>query len=73
MVVVVHRMDLDLTRDERARKLALADNQVAELDLGWDPEMLKRHPADGVDLKDLWTGPELERLLGEGLHPGIDG
>ena len=57
--------------DERARKLALADNQVAELDLGWDPEMLKRHPADGVDLKDLWTGPELERLLGEGLHPGL--
>ena len=33
--------------------------------------MLKQHLADGIDLKDLWTGPELERLLGEGLHPGV--
>ncbi|MDQ3419422.1 MAG: DNA methylase, partial [Acidobacteriota bacterium] len=70
-LVVVHRTDLNLLSDERARTLALADNRVAEVDLDWDPDILKQHLAAGVDLKDLWTGPELERLLGEGLHPGI--
>jgi hypothetical protein len=70
-LVVVHRTDLDLTKDECARKLALADNRVAELDLEWDPDMLKQHLADGIHMEELWTGPELERMLGEGLHPGV--
>ena len=69
-LVVVHRTDLDLTTDARARTLALADNRVAELDLEWDPEMLQQHLADGVEMGALWTAPELERVLGEGLHPG---
>ncbi len=69
-LVVVHRTDLDLATDPRARRLALADNRVAELDLEWDPDMLKAHVAEGVELGDLWTPDELEQLLGEGLHAG---
>jgi DNA methylase len=70
-LIAVQREDLDLARDPRARALAIADNRIAELDLEWDPDILKQHLAEGVDLNDLWTAPELERLLGEGLHPGI--
>jgi DNA modification methylase len=69
-LVVVHRTDLDLATDPRARRLALADNRIAELDLDWDPAMLKQHVADGIMLSDLFDDAELERLLGEGIHPG---
>lgn len=69
-LIAVQRDDLDLASDPRARALALADNRVAELDLEWDPEMLKQHLDEGISLEGLWTGPELERLLHEGLHPG---
>jgi DNA modification methylase len=69
-LVVVRRTDLDLLHDPKARQLALADNRVAEIDLEWDPAMLKQHLADGVAFGDLWRVEELERLLGEGLHPG---
>ena len=69
-LVAVQRADLDLTKDPRARALAIAENRVGELDLEWDPHMLKQHLADGMRLEDLWTDREFERLLGEGLHPG---
>ena len=70
-LVVVRRNDLDLEHDDRARKLALADNRIAELNLDWDPAMLKQHLADGISLDDLWIDTELERLIEEGIHPGL--
>lgn len=70
-LVVVQRTDLDLMHDPRARELALADNRVGELDLSWDPAMLKQHVAEGVKLSDLWFDEELEKLLGEGIRPGL--
>ena len=41
-LVVVKRMDLDLysETDKRGRKLAYADNKIAELDLSWKPEQI---------------------------------
>ena len=69
-LVVVRRTDLHLADDDRARRLALADNRTSELDLAWDVDALKAQMAEGLDLGELWTDPELERLFGEGLHPG---
>ena len=37
-LVAVKRTDMDLVTDPRARKLAYADNRVAELDLEWNQE-----------------------------------
>jgi hypothetical protein len=56
-LVVVKRTDLDLETDIKARELAFADNRVGELDLEWDPEVLKTDlemlKSDFLD--DLWT------------------
>jgi DNA modification methylase len=69
-LIAVQREDLDLGTNPHARALAVADNRVAELDLNWDPELLKRYEADGLDLKTLFTDEEFERLLGEGRSQG---
>src|SRR5207249_3568131 len=71
-LIVVQRTDLALSDDDRARRLALADNRTSELDLAWDADALKAHMAEGLDLTEFWTEVELERLFGEGLHPGAD-
>lgn len=56
-LVVVKRIDMDLNTDIKARELAFADNRVGELDLEWDPEVLKTDlemlKSDFLD--DLWT------------------
>jgi DNA modification methylase len=69
-LVVVQRRDLDLETDPKARRLAIADNRVAELNLEWDPEILARLQTDGVPLDELFTRDELERLVGHGLNAG---
>jgi hypothetical protein len=60
--VEVKRMDLDLTeRRGAARKLAYADNRVAEKDLKWD----KAELADDADvLRGYWTDEELDKIIG---------
>jgi DNA modification methylase len=69
-LVVVQRRDLDLEADPRARRLAVADNRIGELNLDWDPEVLAQLQGDGVPLDDLFTIDELERLVGHGLRGG---
>ena len=69
-LVVVQRTDLTLGEDERARQLAYADNRIAELNLDWDPALLRQQLADGLDLNKLWTPGELELFFGEGLGRG---
>src|SRR5712692_432665 len=69
-LVVVQRTDLDLQVDDRARRLALADNRTSEIGLDWDLEQLRAQFEDGLDLSELWTEAEREQLFGEGLHPG---
>jgi DNA modification methylase len=63
-LVVVQRMNLDLTTDPTARQLAIADNRIAELNLEWDSELLAGFAAHGISLEDLWTPQELEHLIG---------
>jgi len=72
-LVAVQRVDLDLETDAHAKALAIADNRVAELDLAWDPEVLRQLQADGVKLDTLFTPEEFERLLGEGAYAGKTG
>jgi hypothetical protein len=62
-LVVVQREDLDLQADPRARELAIADNRVAQIDLEWDVDELKRELDDGVDLAKFWRDDELAEML----------
>jgi len=64
-LIAVQREDLDLSTDPRARKLAIADNRVAELDLEWDVDMLKQLVADGLDLSAFWTDAEFATLFAD--------
>jgi DNA modification methylase len=59
-LVAVQRGDLDLTRDKKARELAIADNRVSEIDLEWSPEVLA---SLDVDLAKFWSEAELNGLL----------
>lgn len=64
-LVAVQRTDLDLA-EPAARKLALADNRIGELDLEWDAEALKQLPAEVTE--GLWTAEELRAMLGNYIH-----
>lgn len=68
-LVAVRRTDLDLN-DKKAQELAITDNRASEVDLNWDPEVLK---ATDVDLGALFEPIELDNLLNEGKgHKRID-
>ena len=72
-LVVVQRVDLDARTDPRAQELALADNRVAELDLDWDPAVLRQLEQAGVALEAFWTPEEFARLLApEGPEAQLD-
>jgi ParB-like chromosome segregation protein Spo0J len=60
-----------LTADQKKR-LSLLDNRTAEL-AEWDAEVLQELSAAEFPMKDLFTAPELARLLGAAagaLEPG---
>lgn len=61
-LVVVQRNDLSLD-DPKARELAVADNRVAQVDLDFDPAVLKELAGEGADLSDFWTPGEMEELM----------
>ena len=61
-VVVVQRMDLDLSTDVAAKELAIADNRAAQVSLDWDPDVLKGL-AEDIDLGSFFTDDELAALL----------
>jgi hypothetical protein len=61
-LVAVRRTDLDLDEPEgKARKLAYADNRIAELDLDWDAERVLAD-AQAMDLSEMFTDAELAEL-----------
>lgn len=66
-VVVVKRTDLRLDddADQRARKLAYADNRANELSLTWDGARIAEDMARGVDLSTMFRADELEDLLAD--------
>jgi DNA modification methylase len=61
-VVAVQRMDLDLSRDAKAKKLAIADNRTGQINLEWDPENLAELSKE-IDLSGLFTESELGAVL----------
>ena len=66
-------LDLIEAADPRAQELALADNRVAELDLDWDPAVLRQLEQAGVALEAFWTPEEFARLLApEGPEAQLD-
>lgn len=78
-LVAVVRTDLDMsdTVDPRARRLALADNRVGQVDLAWNPEALLALAQEfGEDITaDLWSPEEwratvMANLDLEGLQGG---
>jgi len=69
-LVVVQREDLDLEKHKEARELAIADNRVAELDLDWDPAVLKSLAEEGVDLEAFFSPDELAEILEEDTVDG---
>jgi len=61
-LVVVRRMDLDLEKDKAAKELAVADNRIGQIDLDWNPDLLKELSAE-IDLGQFWMEDEFNELL----------
>lgn len=67
-LVAVQRDDLDLENgDGRARRLAYADNRIAEVDLEWDIEQVTKDIEAGVDIEGMFEGFEFPEPGREGL------
>lgn len=62
-LIAVRRPDLNLETDKKARELAISDNRVSELDLSWNPEVLK---TTDVDLAELFEPIEYDNITNEG-------
>ena len=62
---VIHvRDDIASAADPRAKRLALAANRIAQLNLDWDPALLKRLLAELPELTPgLWTDEELRAVV----------
>lgn len=59
-LVAVQREDLDLVDDDRAKRLALYDNRVSEVDLVWDDAFLA---ANEDLLEGIFSPKEIEHLI----------
>ena len=57
--IIVRRIDIPSADDPKAKKLAIAANRVAEIDLAWDTEILLELN-DEIDLEGLFDDEELE-------------
>jgi hypothetical protein len=68
--IIHQRTDLDLTTDERAKRLAILQNRVGETNLEWDAEALARLAAEGVPLDDMFSGDELNKILSDYENAG---
>lgn len=60
--VIVKRMDIPTAGDERARRLAIAANRIAEVDLSWDADILAEL-SEEIDLSGLFDDDEITDLL----------
>lgn len=56
--LIYKRLDIPTASDPRARRLGIAANRVAQLNLEWEPGVLSELAADGVDLAGLFTDQE---------------
>jgi hypothetical protein len=60
--VIVRRVDIPNAADPKAKRLAIAANRVAEVDLQWDAEVLAEL-SEEIDLSGLFSEDELAELL----------
>lgn len=60
-LVVVKRKDLDLTSDDKAKQLAIADNRVGQINLNFDAEVILELDQE-IDLSTYFTDIELNDL-----------
>lgn len=63
--VIHQRLDLDLTTDAKAKRLALLQNRVGQTNLDWDAQVLAELAEQGVELDDLFSTTELSLLLND--------
>lgn len=64
VAVAVQRTDLDLTTDPAARRLAIADNRVGEIDLVWNPEVLIDIANETPEaITGFWSADEWEESI----------
>ena len=59
--IIVRRIDIPSADDPRAKKLAIAANRIASVDLDWDADILAAI-ADEVDISDMFFEDELAAL-----------
>lgn len=62
--IIVKRIDIPSADDPRAKKMAIAANRIAAVDLDWDADVLASI-ADEVDISDMFFEDELARLVDE--------
>lgn len=67
--IIVRRTDIPNADDPKAKKLAIAANRIAQVDLDWDAEILASI-ADDVDISDMFFDEELAAILGEEAESG---
>ncbi|RUR74917.1 hypothetical protein PCC6912_50950 [Chlorogloeopsis fritschii PCC 6912] len=58
-IVVVRRTDLNLDTDEKAKKLAIADNRTSQVSLNWSIDVLLELEKE-VDLSGFFSDGELQ-------------
>ena len=60
--IIVRRVDIPSASDPKAKKLAIAANRIAQVDLDWDPEVLAAVNQE-IDIGDLFFENELEDIF----------
>ena len=60
--IIVRRVDIPSASHPIAKKLAIAANRIAQVDLDWDPEVLMDTIVEDVDISDLFFDSELEEI-----------
>lgn len=65
--IIVRRIDIPSADDPKAKKLAIAANRIASVDLDWDAEVLASI-ADEVDISDMFFEDELAAILGDEIQ-----
>jgi len=60
--IIVRRIDIPSADDPKAKKMAIAANRIASVDLDWDADILASI-ADEVDISDMFFDDELAALV----------
>lgn len=60
--IIVRRVDIPSADDPKAKKLAIAANRIASVDLDWDAEILA-NLAEEIDISDMFFDDELAAIV----------